>query len=386
MALTASRIVPAVMVTGLLAISSLALPVQRERAVVSADSVRVRDLQRRVGQATMRLEAVTRRDSVVAALPKSASLGAPQLALDARLPAAHRSILTRAVERQWRSLRMDSAQVPLAVAVVVDTVPSPERFSAGRGEYAVDYVVPTPSTVSDGERCVAIITLHSPELVRADRPAFNELFATPNAASQLLGPCAFVARFGVAGPEIDRWLRARGYDLAAHPRWYTLTEADGADMAERWHASNTNNDLMGRELWLSREATGCTAGITRHCAATLSAPANGDSGISGELIMMNRRRDAHWAMLAPRYLSDLVTALGPREFRRFWQSTLPPDAAFQAVAARPLERWTHQWAVGLIGERHVGPAVSSADVAGALILAGLSLAIAMWGWSRRQVR
>jgi hypothetical protein len=385
MALNRTWISTSLMVFALLAIASLARPVARERAVASADSIRVGDLRRRVSVATIRLEALGRRDSILASLPKRATDKAPLLALDPRLPASHRSIITRAVQRQWKSLRMDSTEVPFALAIVVDTALTPTRYSARRGEYAFDYVLPTAST-GDRSRCVAIVTLHSTELVRADRRAFSELFATPNAASQLLGPCAFVARFGVAGPEIDRWLRTRGYDLAAYPRWYTLTEADGADMAERWHASNTNNDLMGRELWLSREAMGCAAGITHHCAATLSARGGADSTAEGELIMMHRGRDAHWATLAPRYLSDLVTALGPADFRRFWQSTLPPDAAFAAVAARPLEVWTHQWAVGLIGEQRVGAAVSFPDLAGALVLAGLSLAIAAWGWSRRQVR
>ena len=41
--------------------------------------------------------------------------------------------------------------------------------------------------------------------------------------------------------------------------------------------------------------------------------------------------------------------------------------------------------VGLVAQR-VGAAVSFADLAGAISLAALSLAIAAWGWSRRQVR
>jgi hypothetical protein len=101
---------------------------------------------------------------------------------------------------------------------------------------------------------------------------------------------------------------------------------------------------------------------------------------------MDRSRDQHWSVHAPRYLSDLVTALGPDDFARFWRSTASPDAALMAVAGRPLDVWTAQWAVGLIGEQHVGPAVSFGDVAGAITLAALSLMIAAWGWSRRQVR
>ena len=387
MALTLNRFASAVAVVAFLAIASLVLPKKRDRDVATyPEAERARDLQRRVSLASVRLKALVRRDSVLASLPRHSGTNGPLLALDPRLPDAHRSIITRAVQRQWRLLGLDSAQVPLVVAVVMDTAQAAAQF--GSQGTSFDYVVPSAAAGSGDRRCIAITTVRSPELARADRRGFSELFARPNSASQLLGPCAFVARFGPPGAEIDRWLRARSYDLAAYPRWYTLTGPDGWDMAQRWRASNENNPLMDNawEYSLTREALGCAAGGTHHCAATLPAPPDSARGAVGELVMMTRASDRHWGSLAPRYLSDLVTALGPRDFGRFWQSPLSPDAALNAVAARPLQVWTHEWAVGLIGQQRVGAAVSFADLAGAISLAALSLAIAAWGWSRRQVR
>ena len=387
MALTLNRFASAVAVVAFLAIASLVLPMKRERDVGTyPEAARARDLQRRVSLASVRLEALVRRDSVLASLPKHSGVNEPLLALDPRLPDAHRSIITRAVQRQWRLLGLDSAQVPLVVAVVLDTTQAAAQV--GSQGTSFDYVVPSAASGGADRRCIAITTVRSPELARADRRGFSELFARPNAASQLLGPCAFLARFGVPGGEIDRWLRARSYDLAAYPRWYTLTGPNGWDMAQRWRASNENNPLMDNawEYSLTREALGCAAGETHHCAATLPAPPDSGRGAAVELVMMTRASDRHWGSLASRYLSDLVTALGPRDFRRFWQSPLSPDAALNAVAARPLQVWTHEWAVGLIGPQRVGAAVTFADLAGAISLAALSLAIAAWGWSRRQVR
>jgi hypothetical protein len=388
MALNIQRLVPAAVVAAFLAIASLARPGIPKSAGVAPELTRLTDIRRRVTRATNRVEALTRRDSVLAMLPTHPATNAePVLVLDRRLPAAHRSLIERAVKRQWASLRLGTSVVPVVVAVVVDTVMSPGRYETLRGEYAFDYILPTPAGPTINDRCITIVSLHTRNLVNAESRGLSELVASPNNASRLLGPCALFARFGQPGPEIARWLRARDYDLATYPRWYVLPATAGEDMADRWRIANTNNaDMISQTMWLSPEATGCAAGSTRLCASTILGAAGGDTSNVGALIMMNTPRDSHWRLLAPRYLSDLVTALGPDDFARFWQSTLSPNAALVAVAGRPLDVWTHQWAVGLIGEQRVGPAVSFGDVAGAFTLAGLSLMIAAWGWSRRQVR
>jgi hypothetical protein len=102
--------------------------------------------------------------------------------------------------------------------------------------------------------------------------------------------------------------------------------------------------------------------------------------------MMQRSHDQHWGAMSGGYLSDLATALGPERFQRFWQSELAPDAALRAVIGRPLDVWTHQWAVGLVGAQRVGPGLSITEILAALTASGLALLLTAWSWGRRQVR
>ncbi len=387
MALTMTRwIGGASAVCALLALNAIGRePTPRTQPEVPADSLRLRDLQRRVGEASLRWEALVRRDAVLAqiASARSADRAGPAIIVDPLLPATHRSILERAIQRQWSSLGIDSARVPVTVAVIVDTAVSIDRLSAGRGQISHDYVVPRSDAGTTGESCVAIIGLQSRTIVRpGTERALAAAVALPRAAASLVGPCGFVGRFGSPGEGIDRWLRARGYRFAAHPQWWTLPPTN-ADLGTRWQLANAGAPHASSTLALSPQGRGCAAGHAELCAGALGAS---DSAGAGELLMMLRARDEHWGSMSGRYFADLATALGPERFETFWRSDLPPDAALRAVASTSLDLWTHQWAVGLVGAQRDGPGVSLAEWIKSLTLAGLSLGIAAWGWSRRQVR
>ena len=391
MALTLTRWIGAVaVICTLMTAASLASdPATPRVPIASADTRRLDDLQRRVREGTRRWEALARRDSVIARLPEPNGVGAttPLIVIDPLLPAEHRSTIERAVQRQWTSLRIDSARVPLAVAVVVDTTTSIDGPRGRYGQIAYDYMPPPRGGTERNQRCVVIATVQSRNIVRpGSLRAFNEAIATPRSASALLGPCAFFARFGKPGLGIDQWLRSRSYDLAAYPQWWSLPAADGDAIGERWRFANDGASSPMPMTWLSPEALGCTAGDAQRCADALAAPAGVHTTPADGLIIMRAGRDPHWNTMSGRYISDLVTALGPERFERFWRSDLDANAALQAVAMIPLNVWTQQWASGLLGEQRVSPALSLAELAAALTLAGLSLALAAWGWGRREVR
>jgi hypothetical protein len=137
---------------------------------------------------------------------------------------------------------------------------------------------------------------------------------------------------------------------------------------------------------LAPEVLACTAGDLDRCEATLVADSGFGAVASSGHLMRHAMRDPHWGTTSRRYLADLVTAMGPDRFERFWRSDLEADAALRAVGGMSLAVWTQQWATGLLGEQRVGPALSVAELLGVLTLAGISLAIAAWGWGRRQVR
>ena len=373
----------------LIATASISSDPARSAATESSlEQVRLNDLRGRVALAAERWHALARRDSLIARLPaRNVSSTAPLLAIDPRLSGPHRSLIERAVRRQWNSLGIDSARIPVAIAVVIDTAPSADGLGRGRGQIAYDYQLPVRAGAGAGERCVVIATIQSAQSARADEHReLAEQLATQRAGSSLLGPCAFLARFGLPGTEIDAWLRSRSWDLAAHPHWWTIPIADSVPVGERWKAANDDGASIGGLFWLSPDALGCTAGKVDRCDDALPAAVAGDSLPFGGLIITNRARDPHWGTFSGRYISDLVTALGPDEFERFWRSDRAPDAALRAVAAIGLDTWTSQWARGLLGEQRVGPRLSLAELIIGLTVAGVCLLLSASAWGRRQVR
>ena len=202
----------------------------------------------------------------------------------------------------------------------------------------------------------------------------------------MLGPCAFQARFGIPGPRVDAWLRARSYDFAFSPDW----EEAERDMAlrslaeEEGHAQEEIWAMLRRQL--SPAAQACAAGALTRCEASLLPAVGSRPPANGGLVTRARSRDAHWAGLTQRYLSDLVTAVGPDRFGRFWRSDLAPDEALRTATGMQVSEWTNRWSMALVGEVRTGPGLGFRDLIGAALLATLSLAVAAWGWSRRQVR
>jgi hypothetical protein len=344
------------------------------------------ELRRRVVTAARRWEALVRRDSAVAGIARASALpaSAPLLVIDPLLPATHRSVIERAVARQWSALRIGTARVPVAIAVVIDTMPRRDLPTGGIGQMSHEYVLPAPADTAP--RCIAVIALQSRTVVRpGTQRALTELAATHDASSSLLGACAFFARFGIPGARIHAWLGARSFDLAASPQWLSVGGDETAAVEIRWQQANVSAQPANR-FWLSPDALGCTAGDTERCAASL-LPDTTVGAISPDGFVMTRsRRDPHWGTLHERYMSDLVTAMGPGRFERFWRSELAPDAAIRAAAAVPLAAWTQQWASGLLGDQRVGPRPALIELIAGLTIAGLAFALAAWGWGRRQVR
>ena len=360
-----------------------------DRVIDSAEVLHLRRIQRRTMEAAQGLRSRARADSVIATLPVSSARDfvSPSVVVDPLLPQTHRLIAERTVERQWRRLHIDSAIVPVTVAVVLDTAVVPAGSpNSRRGEIAFDYALATREGTAVPERCVVIIAVQMHQIARPS--GHRTLAARMDPARNgeaVLGPCAFQARFGVAGAEIDAWLRARSYDLAFGPSWEE-PERDGAPRIPR--------ELEGyspAEVWamvqrhLSPDAQACAAGAVDRCDASLRVPEGMRQLPRGGLVT-RRQWDQQWSGLTPRYLSDLVTRIGPDRFARFWRSDLAPDAALRAAAGMPVSVWTNQWAMSLVGEARTGPGLTQRELLGAALLAAICLAITVWGWGRRQVR
>ncbi len=389
MALTPGRWIVAAILGCALLTTGLAGTSRRGRSIAPSDSPEVlhyRRVQHRTLTAARRLKALSRRDTVLAALPAARPRDARTLliVMDPGLPLSHRSLIERAIDRQWRHLGIDSASVPVTIVIVVDTASSKSTLGGARGAIAFDYVLADEGA---HDRCVAIVALHDRALTTPGTPRrLAETIAPERRGPALLGPCAFQARFGIAGVAIDAWLRARSYDLAARPAW----EREIADMTVDSSGALTAGSAgvsSGVEYLLSPDARACAAGDLARCDASLIAPPGMRNRVPvGGLIMMALSSDQHWSGFSTRYLSDLVTALGAERFQKFWRSDLPPDAALRAAARMPLNVWTQRWASGLIGPQRQGSAATLRQLFGVLILAAACLAITAWGWERRQIR
>ena len=392
MALTSIRWMTAAALGCALLATGLISPRARAAAsVVDAPEVlQLRRIQRRTFEAAQGLRSRARADSVIATLPALTprDFTSPRMVVDPLLPQAHRLIAERGVERLWRRLHIDSAIVPVTVAVVLDTAAAPAGSpSTRRGAIDFDYALATGEGGQVPERCVVIVAIQMHPIAR---PTGHRTLAAWMDASRkgdaVLGPCAFQGRFGVAGPQVDAWLRGRQYDLAHNASW----EEPERDRAPRLSAAAEG--IAPADMWalgrreFSPDAQACVAGTLGRCDASLQPRVGARELRRGDLVTGRGGSDPHWNRLTPRYLSDLVTMIGPDRFARFWRSELAPDEALRAAAGMPLSAWTNQWALSLLGKPRTGSGLAPRELFGAALLAGVCLAIAAWGWGRRQVR
>lgn len=356
----------------------------------SPEVLQLRRIQRRTFQAAQRFRSSARADSVRVSLPalEARDAHAPRIIVDRLLPQTHRLIAERGVERHWRLLHIDSALVPVTVAVVLDTAAAPAGAPNSRGgDVAFDYVLATGTEPAATQRCIVIVAIQAHQIARpGGQRSLAARFDQSRRGDALLGPCAYQARFGVAGPHIDAWLRERSYDLASSPRWVEPErETFPRRLAE--DGNYTPAEIWKMLRWeLSPEAQACAAGSLERCDSSLATSVGARGLDPASLVTRRSGADQHWGGLTRRYLSDLVSTIGPDRFGRFWRSPLPPNEALRAAAGMPVNAWTHQWAMSFVGEVRTGPALGGREVFGGALLASLCLAIAAWGWGRRQVR
>lgn len=298
-----------------------------------------------------------------------------------------REPIASAIDTLTRELGIRQTKVRLAVAVVpVDDHP---RSSADSTPSPGDQLQSTAYLLPDSAHpsiCIVRLAVHP---VTWDRP-FQRTLATHRLDPEFLGgirtalgPCAFYAAFGVPGPEIGRWLAARGFDLARDPAW----AGPPADTTTFLTVRNRPDDPDERQLrqflydWAPVDAAGCMAGERAACAHAVLATPGEDSepGIVG----------AHrpWAFRIYNgdiFLSDLARAIGPRRFGEFWNSTLPVDRAFRVAADTGLADWALAWSRRRAPHLTAGAPVAAVPAGFALVLAAVGLTGAMALGRRRR--
>lgn len=179
-----------------------------------------------------------------------------------------------------------------------------------------------------------------------------------------LAPCLFYAVFGPPGPQVERWLFHRGFDLANAASWWEpAVTPDAAGLDVRWWSPVLVAMMFGRP-WQplgSLGLTACRAGRAAACAPALLgrpdrriAPVRFDRAqVLSSLEWWERDIDREVHGLA----RDLVREFGPERFRAFWTSAAPPADAFAAAFGVPFETWAARWVPATLGRTSVGPSL-----------------------------
>ncbi|MBK8249744.1 MAG: hypothetical protein IPK85_20460 [Gemmatimonadetes bacterium] len=188
-------------------------------------------------------------------------------------------------------------------------------------------------------RCLAV--------VRVNRAQVAELQLA--SVTSLLGPCAFVGRFGRPGAAVRRWLEAMEYSTAANASWV--------------NAAVQSDPMRERRLprWdLTATQSRCILGHRDGCRAILALDSSTTRGVDPEYSPLNVR---DFSTAGPRlgryerlFLSDMVRALGPERFGEFWRSGRAADSAFATAAGHTLEEATSRWMRQFYDDTPGGPA------------------------------
>lgn len=207
-----------------------------------------------------------------------------------------------------------------------------------------------------------------------------------------VAPCVLRAALGQPGPEIARWLAARGYDLASSIGWAVGGNA-GVEYQGLWDERFALEQTGMPQLMLrlvgelpaayqSTAAARCAADVPGYCADLVTALPGRPRG-SGPMI---RLRSLDWgrsnafSAYAESFLSDLIEERGLEKFRRFWTSASPVNAAFSAAYGMSLDDWTQDWVRRSVGSVELGAAIhplgALAGILASLLVVGASAAAA----------
>jgi len=349
----------------------------RLRAEALAEEWRKADLAVRLARYRIQLEPELARR-------READQPGPALIVEApdSLAAYARDVVRPAVDTVWRDLGLGVSKV--GVGVVLDF-----WRSLPTGAEIPQPVMGSPSRLlpdsTDRTTCVALIPAwywHRFDTLRNQR--------VEDRLREGLGPCAFLAAFGVPGSAVRRWLARRNYDLATFPGWDRERSTQWQWVSVRF-ASEANTPptwdwpaVYGHPI----TAIGCLAGRATSCRAAVLSGA-GDS-FDDSVPRLLSHQGWGWVrnerlVVGDRYLADVAREVGHERFLRFWKSPEPVDTALAAALKMPVGEWTKRWERRIVPPLPLGPAAPwGASILGILLGAAAVVLVAR-GASRRQV-
>lgn len=205
---------------------------------------------------------------------------------------------------------------------------------------------------------------------------------------ELLGPCAFYARFGVPSPRVEQWLAARSFDVAISPSW-DQPKQHSYQLILWMFRNPVRQDWWWDGVYSYPASTlACFAGRPEVCRAELARFDHGGQGRRPKVVVPPDAWQASRVNLigAQSYLASMVRTVGIDRFQEFWNTSLPVDSALTLAVQKPVGEYTVSWLRGFSYPPRFGAATRWLDALLGLGFAVVIMALAILGQTRRQVR
>ena len=286
------------------------------------------------------------------------------------------------VDSAWRDLGLSETKI--TVGVVLDQVEEIDASLPREESWGPSYLLPDSTN-----RTVCLVRLvenagwrRAVERESASNTWFRQWLKSS------LGPCAFLAAYGMPGRSVRSWLSGRGFDLALSPSW-----DDSVSIGGRRGAWLTLGEGRKWRWWWdyiygqSFPAVACLAQRVAGCREAVLAATGHESEHS--VVVMTRRRFWQRQRLigGTYYLSDVAREVGRDRFLEFWNSSLPVETALARALRRPVGEWTASWQQRLLpAQLRLGPSAPAGASLLAAFLAAVAVATVALTARKRQVR
>jgi len=296
--------------------------------------------------------------------------------------AALQAQLAAHLDSIWRDLGL--AETKIAVGVVIDHVDGTDPSVPREESWGPSYLLPDSTN-----RTVCLVRLAENAGWRhaVQREAASGATWLREWLKTSLGPCAFLAAYGMPGRSVLGWLSNRSFDLALAPTWNDSLDADrrrtslmfGGDTRWWW-------DYLYHQ---SFPAVACLAGRVAACREAVLAGASEETerrAFSPVVVTSRRFWQQQRLIGATFYLSDVAREIGRDRFLEFWNSSLPVDTSLARALRQPVGEWTARWQRHFAPQLRLGPAAPPGGTLLAVLLAIACVATVTLTARKRQVR
>jgi len=303
----------------------------------------------------------------LAALPPMAR---NQVIADERISASLRSLWQRTYAATLAAAGQNPPALP--VFVVLDTT---------REQASATQWIDTPGPASPG--CATVVRMYVNPRLLGDTRAMTRLIhrrlgpAFPQLAD--LGLCAFKARYGAPAPELNGWLRQRGWrPVVTGLSPWTPAQSGPSQSLDSYYYNFFWDRSDNGALGLQRRA--CAAGVASPCLDAV-APLS-----QNRVVVSDGYIGFRWGWVgAPDLMNQLAVSMGPEKFGELWRAADPLPDAYRRITGVPIDTMARRLLLtSRGGPLHAGATVTIPEVLVVLMITLLLAGISTLGHPRRR--